>query len=510
MLTGLLLLIVIFVLIIKYTKQIKQKIVQKWRLIRLINKLPGPNFLEILSEVFQFKLDREEFTYQIERIFRKYAYKDDHGMLCLWFGLRPTLLIARSPSAQVIFENTTLTYKTDDYDFMKRITGNGLLASSGETWFKARRILTPTFHFSILRKYVEIFNEQAKILVEILNKHSNTNETFDLLPYLRRYGLDVITETAMGVRINAQNRSTNFPYTAALDTAQEMVWARIRYPWYWFAPIRWLTNFDRKLDHHCNICKKFTKEVIAAKKKEWEAFDNQPSMDDLSAGGKNILSFLDFLLSIHDQYNLTDDEMCNQVNTIMAAGSDATSAQVGFNLFALGHRQHYQEKAYEEIKRVLGETERDITVDDVKELKYLYQCICETSRITPNVVVVGRKIHTDLDICGHTVPAGTTCYISLFAIMRDPKHYDNPEEYDPEHFAPEKVKNRDPFAFVPFSAGIRNCIGNRFAVLELLVTLAYILRRYRIISMLPEAENRPIPEFSLKPSKGFPIRLETR
>ncbi|VBB32012.1 unnamed protein product, partial [Acanthocheilonema viteae] len=89
-------------------------------------------------------------------------------------------------------------------------------------------------------------------------------------------------------------------------------------------------------------------------------------------------------------------------------------------------------------------------------------------------------------------------------------HYDNPEKYDPEHFAPDKVKNRDPFAYVPFSAGIRNCIGNRFANLELVVTLAHILRRYRVISMIPEAENRPIPEFTLKPSRGFPIRLERR
>uniref|UniRef100_A0A1I8EN64 Cytochrome P450 family protein n=1 Tax=Wuchereria bancrofti TaxID=6293 RepID=A0A1I8EN64_WUCBA len=250
--------------------------------------------------------------------------------------------------------------------------------------------------------------------------------------------------------------------------------------------------------------------IIAVKRKEWENFKNQSFMDDLSGSGKKQLSFLDFLFNVRDQYNLTDENICDQVNTFMAAGSNAVSTQVGFNLFALGHRQNYQEKVYEEIKYVLGDTERDITTDDVKKLKYLYQCVCETGRITPNVVVIGRKIHIELNLCGYTIPAGTDCYISPFSIMRDPKHYDNPEEYDPEHFAPDKVKNRDPFAFVPFSAGIRNCIGSKFATLELVVSLAYILRRYRVISMLPEIQNRPIPEFSLKPSRGFPVRLERR
>uniref|UniRef100_A0A0R3RZM6 Cytochrome P450 n=1 Tax=Elaeophora elaphi TaxID=1147741 RepID=A0A0R3RZM6_9BILA len=315
MLTVLLLLIVAFVLIIKCAKEAKQKIAQTWRFIQLINKLPGPSFLEILPEVFQFKLDREKFTYQLEAIFRKYAYKHDHGMVCLWFGLKPTLLLTRSPSAKIIFENTILTHKTDDYNLLKRLMGDG----SGATWSKARRILTPTFNFNILRKYVEIFNEQAKILLEILNKHSDTNQTFDLLPYLRRYGLDVIAETAMGVRIDAQNRGTDFPYNNGLDSVEELIWARVRYPWYWFAPIRWLTGFNWKLERYCNMCKKLTKEVIAMKKEEWEAFGDQPFVDDLSASGKKQLTFLDFLFSARDQYNLTDDDICDQVNAFMAA-----------------------------------------------------------------------------------------------------------------------------------------------------------------------------------------------
>uniref|UniRef100_A0AAF5Q696 Cytochrome P450 family protein n=3 Tax=Wuchereria bancrofti TaxID=6293 RepID=A0AAF5Q696_WUCBA len=458
----------------------------------------------MLGELLRFKMDSEQFTYQMEAIFRKYAYQNDHGIVCFWFGLRPMLLLARSTSAKVILENTKLTSKSDDYDIFKRLVGDGLLSASGETWFKARRMLTPAFHFNILRRHMDIFNEQTKIY-----KYCDTNETFDLLPYLRRYGMDVVAETTMGISIDAQNCS-NDQYYETLEIVFNLMWARIRYPWYWFAAIRWLSGYDQKLDYYCNICKKLTSQIIAAKKKEWEEFDNQPSIEELSAGGKKQLTFIDLLFSVRDKYNLTDEDIRGQVDMFMVAGSDSVSAQIGFNLFALGHRQHYQEKVYQEIRNVTGDTPRDITMDDFNELKYLFQCICETGRITPNIVVIGRKIDIEIDLCGYTVPAGITCCISPFAIMRDPKHYDNPEEYDPEHFAPDKVEKRDPFAFVPFSAGIRNCIGSKFANLELVVTLAHILRRYRVISMIPEVQNRPIPEFTLKPSKGFPIRLERR
>ncbi|VDM13696.1 unnamed protein product [Wuchereria bancrofti] len=262
MLTVLLLfLILILVLITKYAKQTKQKIQKKWRMIRLINKLPGPSLLEIFVELLRLKIDREQFTYQLEAIFRKYAYKHDHGIVCVWFGFKPMLLLMRSPSAKVIFENKTLTYKTDDYGFVRQLVGEGLLAASGNVWFKARRMLTPTFHFNILRKYMEIFNEQSKILLEILDKYSDTNQTFDLFPYLRRFGLDVIAETAMGVRIAAQNHCVDYPYIEGLHLVEELAWSRIRCPWYWFALTRWLSGYNRKMEYHCNVCKNLTREV---------------------------------------------------------------------------------------------------------------------------------------------------------------------------------------------------------------------------------------------------------
>ncbi|VDO11566.1 unnamed protein product [Brugia timori] len=129
LIVQLLMLIITLILIIRYGSEIRQKIKEKWRFIRLVNQLPGPTLLEMLGEVLRFKMDSEQFTYQMEAIFRKYAYQNDHGIVCFWFGLRPMLFLARSTSAKVIFENTKLTSKSDDYDIFKRLVGDGLLSA---------------------------------------------------------------------------------------------------------------------------------------------------------------------------------------------------------------------------------------------------------------------------------------------------------------------------------------------------------------------------------------------
>uniref|UniRef100_A0A914R5N0 Cytochrome P450 n=1 Tax=Parascaris equorum TaxID=6256 RepID=A0A914R5N0_PAREQ len=122
-------------------------------------------------------------------------------------------------------------------------------------------------------------------------------------------------------------------------------------------------------------------------------------MEELSASGKRKLAFLDLLMSVRDENKLTDEDIRSQVDMFMAAGSDAVTAQIGFNLFALGHRPEIQDKVYNELKEMFGEVDRDITVEDMANMKYLYQCICETGRITPNVVFLGRKITEDTEVC---------------------------------------------------------------------------------------------------------------
>ena len=135
----------------------------------------------------------------------------------------------------------------------------------------------------------------------------------------------------------------------------------------------------------------------------------------------------------------------------------------------------------EELDTVFSDDiDRDVTSEDVKQMPYLEMCVKEALRLYPPAAFFARTIIEDFQCDKYKVPAGTTFLVLSYAVHRDPEVYDKPEHFIPERFAPNSTVARNPFAFVPFSAGSRNCIGQRFAMLELKLFLATILRKYRI------------------------------
>ncbi|TKR87449.1 hypothetical protein L596_011846 [Steinernema carpocapsae] len=143
-------------------------------------------------------------------------------------------------------------------------------------------------------------------------------------------------------------------------------------------------------------------------------------------------------------------------------------------------------------------------------MHYLEQCMKETIRIYPTVPIIGRQITEETQIGDYTIPKGLTVMVAPFAAQRDVRYFPNPDIFDPDNFTLDKVGKRSPYSFLPFSAGPRNCIGQKFAMTEQKIILAKLFRKFRVISTLSELENRGLPELVLKPSKGFPVRIEPR
>ena len=116
----------------------------------------------------------------------------------------------------------------------------------------------------------------------------------------------------------------------------------------------------------------------------------------------------------------------------------------------------------------------------------------------------------DTTLDGHLITKGTTVYVFTYMIHRDPKYFPDPEIFEPERFLPDNTQDRHPYAFVPFAAGRRNCVGQRFAMMELKVILASMFRKFNLLSLLSTKELEPCTDIILKPTNGVPVKISLR
>ncbi|KAL6467406.1 hypothetical protein MHYP_G00252100 [Metynnis hypsauchen] len=199
-----------------------------------------------------------------------------------------------------------------------------------------------------------------------------------------------------------------------------------------------------------------------------------------------------------------------EVDTFMFEGHDTTAAAMNWAVHLLGSHPDVQRKVHQELFEVFGESERPINTEDLKRLRYLECVIKEALRLFPSVPFFARSICEDTRIGGYKVPKGTNAIIMPYALHRDPRYFPDPEEFRPERFLPENSAGRHPYSYIPFSAGLRNCIGQRFALMEEKVILASILRYFDIEACQKREELRPVGELVLRPEQGIWITLQRR
>lgn len=194
----------------------------------------------------------------------------------------------------------------------------------------------------------------------------------------------------------------------------------------------------------------------------------------------------------------------------MFEGHDTTTSATNWTLYLLGLHPEIQARVHEELDNIFGCSDRPVNTTDLRELKYLENCIKESLRIFPPVPFYGREVKEDVMINNYHIPANTSINIMTYALHRDPKQFPNPEVFDPDRFLPENSKNRHPFAYIPFSAGPRNCIGQKFAMMEEKIILSNILRHYRVESNEPRDKIVILGELILRPGNGNQLKLFPR
>ncbi|GAB6022520.1 hypothetical protein CHUAL_006627 [Chamberlinius hualienensis] len=240
---------------------------------------------------------------------------------------------------------------------------------------------------------------------------------------------------------------------------------------------------------------------------------NHPHNDENDVfGQKHRTALLDMLLETSMQTDqkkplLSDKDIREEVTTFMFAGHDTVSVAVGWVLNAIGQHPDIQEKIAAELFTVFGESDRLPTSNDIHQLRYLECVIKEMMRVLPIAPMFARTLREDLEICGYKIPKGVTAIVIPHWVHHDPAYYPDPEVFDPNRFFPENSHDRDPFAYIPFSAGPRNCIGQKYGLMEAKVILSQILRKFVVKCKVEDLISNINLALVARPIRGINVKL---
>lgn len=478
------------------------------KLKRAIDKIQGPRTYPIIGNALQLKQRSDDFWDQATGACTMFQTKPK--ILRLWLMVKPTIALYGAEEAEVILTSNKHINKSFVYKFLHPWMGLGLLTSYAEKWRPRRKLLTPTFHYDILKDFIDVFNQQSRVLVKVLQ--NEPAGALNMYQYITLCALDIITQTAMGRNVNAQTNKQS-DYVKAVYKLNDIIHQRQKQPWLWPDFMFYTIGQGKEHDWCLNVLHGFTGKVIEERSAEIKKYGGFKKMFHEQPKGetKKRLAFLDLLLDMVEQGHLTLQDVREETDTFMFEGHDTTSAGMNWALELIGLHPEVQERLHHELDAIFGDDDdRDITFEDLKSLTYMEMCIKEALRLFPSVPIFGRTLVEDCDIGGRIVPADTEVVIIPYMVHRDPAHWPDPEVFDPDRFLPENSARRHPFAYLPFSAGSRNCIGQRFALMEEKTVLAWLLRYFKVRSCKRRDQIRPQAELILRPSAGIELELKLR
>uniref|UniRef100_A0A8C2MS04 Cytochrome P450, family 4, subfamily f, polypeptide 17 n=1 Tax=Cricetulus griseus TaxID=10029 RepID=A0A8C2MS04_CRIGR len=393
------------------------------------------------------------------------------------------------------------------YGFLKPWLGDGLLLSSGDKWSRHRRLLTPAFHFDILKSYVKVFNKSVNIMHAKWQRLTAKGSTrLDMFEHISLMTLDSLQKCVFSFDSNCQESPSE--YIAAILELSSLIMKRHRQLLLYVDFLYYLTANGRRFRKACDLVHDFTDAVIRERR---HTLNSQGVDEFLKAKTKSkTLDFIDVLLLAKDEHGkeLSDEDIRAEADTFMFGGHDTAASALSWILYNLARHPEYQERCRQEVQELLrGREPQEIEWDDLAQLPFLTMCIKESLRLHPPVISISRCCTKDIVLPdGRVIPKGNDCIISIFGVHHNPSVWPDPEVYDPFRFDPENSQKRSPLAFIPFSAGPRNCIGQTFAMNEMKVALALTLLRFRVLP--DDKEPRRQPELILRAEGGLWLRVE--
>ena len=417
------------------------------------------------------------------------AWLENHDTSLLQIGPNmPFILTKNLKVFETVLSSSKIITKATSYWVFHDWLGKSLFTSTGDHWRSRRKLLTPSFHFKILTEFLPIVEKHSKKFVSCI-RDSVCKKPFDALKLMKLYSMGVICETSMGIECNvldtafADSSSTSKTEIQELNVVQsidkllELLVNRNDIPWYWWKPLFQLLPAGKEYYKILENLKTFCTDII---KKRTEKLNTEGY-----ANTKQPI-LMDKLLMHLNAGDLNVEDVVSETQTFMFAGYDTVATALSWCLSCLGRNKENQAKAYEEAKRI---EELGLSLQDsLKEMKYIECVIKETLRIHPSAPIFSRAIEEDIVIDSVLYPKGSNVAFCILAMHRDAKYWEDPLVFKPERFLETSDSASSPYIFIPFSAGPRNCIGQKFAMMELKTTIYHILLDYHVDALQKEEE----------------------
>ncbi|KAG0165321.1 cytochrome P450-dit2 [Apophysomyces sp. BC1034] len=349
--------------------------------------------------------------------------------------------------------------------------GPNLVFLNGPEWRKQRRIATPAFRRSLP---VQLFGNLTQTMFKTME---TMDSTINVTKMMERWTLDAIGKAAFGFDFHAiedDNGEWVVTYNNIMNGHVD--------PWFVFFPQleqKFLWMFPKRQKIHEDLTRflHLMDNLIENKRKE---IKEKKANFDIEDNEKDLLQLL--IEGEEEEGILTNEELKANFCLFFVAGHDTTANALAFILYYLAIHQDIQQKARDEIIRILGDEPTDVlpTIEDTKEMTYLNMVMKESMRATgPTIEIFPRRIQKDMDICGTFIPKGTLVSVDVHNMHHSPHVWQNPEKFDPERFAPGgEAEEKNGMAWIPFSNGGRQCIGMNFSLAEQRVVLSMMLRKY--------------------------------
>ncbi|QDV36390.1 cytochrome P450 [Tautonia plasticadhaerens] len=433
-------------------------------------KTPGPRGSPLVGNTLQYMRDPLGFLAGVAHEHGDVARLRLAGLDCC--------LLGHPDDIEAVLRRRHQDYKKDRLtQRLVPLVGYGLLTSEGDFWRRQRKLVQPAFSHRQVERYAGVMVGHTERMLTAWEDGRGR----DIHAEMSTLALAIVAETLFAADVEGEAKAVS----EALDVLTTYFMSPLSiFPLRGYLPLPSTVRFRRAVRR--------VDEVLYG------------IIERRRRSGHDSGDLLGRLLAAQDDegVGMTDRQLRDEAVTLFLAGHETTALALTYALVLLAGHPDAQERLAAEVDEVLGD--RPATTGDVPELRYTGWVVREAMRLYPPAWMIGREALADCEFGGHHVAAGTQLLMAQWVVHRDPRWFDEPEDFRPERWDGELERRLSRGAYFPFGDGPRICIGQHFAMLEAVLVLATVVRRYR----LSPASDEPltlIPSVTLRPRGG--VRL---